>query len=305
MAENKKSFVLYTEQQETFNQLSNEQAGMLIKHIFSYVNDDNPISDNQLINLLFIPIKQQLKRDLDKWEGKLNQKSEAGLKGAISRFKGKLNVSTDEEIEKIRAELEINLFEDAENQYIKECLKEIQHRYNKINTVDSVTTKSTVNVDVNVNEDVNENDINNKTKKILLSDLKKSDVKINYLSLIKEHSEPQIKIALMFQELFLKNIISVGGSISKIKKAKSYVWVDPIRKLVNLDKITAEQFRTVYDFLEKNDFWKPNILSTSKLREKFNELLLNANKEKNKKDGKSTGTTKATAEGIKNIINEY
>ena len=34
MAENKKSFVLYTDQSGIFNKLTDEQAGALIKHIF-------------------------------------------------------------------------------------------------------------------------------------------------------------------------------------------------------------------------------------------------------------------------------
>ena len=147
--------------------------------------------------------------------------------------------------------------------------------------------------------------VNRVNKNFLLSDLKKSDVSLKYLSLIKNHSKEDIKIALMFQNLFLENIKSVGGVTKKVENAKSYIWVDPIRKLIKIDKIKKNQFREVYDYLKISEFWKPNILSTAKLREKFNELLLNSKKEKNKKHGKSKGTTKATAAGIKNIINDY
>jgi hypothetical protein len=68
MAKDKKSFLLYADQQSVFKQLPDEIAGQLIKHIFSYVNDKNPITDNLIINIAFEPIKLQLKRDLHKYE---------------------------------------------------------------------------------------------------------------------------------------------------------------------------------------------------------------------------------------------
>jgi hypothetical protein len=43
MAENKKGFVLYADQKSIIDMLPNEKAGELIKHIFAYVNDENPI----------------------------------------------------------------------------------------------------------------------------------------------------------------------------------------------------------------------------------------------------------------------
>ena len=39
---NKKSFLLYADWKETFETLSDDKAGELIKHIFAYVNDENP-----------------------------------------------------------------------------------------------------------------------------------------------------------------------------------------------------------------------------------------------------------------------
>src|SRR5690606_22951753 len=68
MAKDKKSFVLYCDQRQIFNELSNEEAGMLIKHIFSYTADENPTAESRLIKIAFEPIKQQLKRDLVKYE---------------------------------------------------------------------------------------------------------------------------------------------------------------------------------------------------------------------------------------------
>ena len=83
--EGKKSFVLYTDQREVFDELSDEDAGRLIKHIFSYVNDENPSTDNLLLKVAFLPIKTQLKRDLKMWDEKKMQRAEAGRKGGIAK----------------------------------------------------------------------------------------------------------------------------------------------------------------------------------------------------------------------------
>ena len=85
MAENKKSFIAYADWKETFDALSDEKAGQLIKHIFAYVNDENPESEDMLINAVFASIKQTLKRDLRKWEKQYTQRVEAGKKSAQVR----------------------------------------------------------------------------------------------------------------------------------------------------------------------------------------------------------------------------
>ena len=59
----KKSFILYLDQKELFDSLPDEIAGKLIKHIFSYVNCEEPTSDDLIINVAFASIKQSLKRD--------------------------------------------------------------------------------------------------------------------------------------------------------------------------------------------------------------------------------------------------
>ena len=94
MAKGKKSFVLYTDQFGIFEKLDDEQAGILIKHIFKYVNDENPEGDF-VTELAFESIKQQLKRDLKKFESKKLQWSEAGKKSAEARAKKKAESSTD------------------------------------------------------------------------------------------------------------------------------------------------------------------------------------------------------------------
>jgi hypothetical protein len=72
---------LYADQKELFDQLSDQKAGILIKHVFKYVNDEDPKSKDMIINLAFTPIKQQLKRDLKHWEDVRQKRSDAGKLG--------------------------------------------------------------------------------------------------------------------------------------------------------------------------------------------------------------------------------
>lgn len=85
MAEDKKGFILYADYEELFDELSDECAGKLIKHILKYVNDKNPVTDDAIVKVSFIPIKRQLKRDLEKYESKREQWSDAGKRSAESR----------------------------------------------------------------------------------------------------------------------------------------------------------------------------------------------------------------------------
>lgn len=85
MAENKKSFVLYADLIHTVNLATDKQAGILFKHILSYVNDENPTTKCITTKILFEPVKQQLKRDLKKYESKKEQWSEAGKRSAEAR----------------------------------------------------------------------------------------------------------------------------------------------------------------------------------------------------------------------------
>jgi hypothetical protein len=81
MAKDKKSFILYCDQQGVFNMLPDEQAGKLIKHIFAYVNDEDPEADELLLSIAFESIKTQLKRDLKKYENYIDKQKENGKKG--------------------------------------------------------------------------------------------------------------------------------------------------------------------------------------------------------------------------------
>ena len=81
MAKDKNSFVLYCDLIHTVRKLRKEDAGDLFLHILEYVNDNNPTTDNPIVDIAFEPIKQSLKRDLKKYEERAERSRENGKKG--------------------------------------------------------------------------------------------------------------------------------------------------------------------------------------------------------------------------------
>lgn len=118
----KDSFILYLEQKAIFDELDNEEAGMLIKAIFDYQSTGQTPNLDKSLKLAFIPIKNSLDRNESKWEETKKARSEAGKK-----HKG--------------------------NQYTNGT------KWNKTKQMEQVGTNGTVNdnVNVNVNEHVNVN----------------------------------------------------------------------------------------------------------------------------------------------------
>jgi len=81
----KKSFILYSDLKSTLDQLPDDVAGRLFKHILDYVNDLDPSTDELVLKVAFEPIKQQLKRDLKNWDDIRGKRSAAGKLSAAQR----------------------------------------------------------------------------------------------------------------------------------------------------------------------------------------------------------------------------
>ena len=141
MAENKKSFILYADLNHTLAKVPDDVAGRLFKIILEYVNDNNPVIENDLLlEVLFEPIKQTLKRDLQKWEQFRNKQSENGKKGG-------------------RPPKEV----ETEQFKIQEKESEINPKNPSLNLESQKSLNVSVNVsdNVNVNENVIVSKINN------------------------------------------------------------------------------------------------------------------------------------------------
>lgn len=102
MATNKKSVLLYCDIIHTVEQLDDVDAGLLFKHYLRYINDQNPEPPSKLIQIVFEPIKQNLKRDLKKWESKSLKNSENAKKrwdaNAYERIKHDANYADKDKV---------------------------------------------------------------------------------------------------------------------------------------------------------------------------------------------------------------
>ena len=134
MAENKKSIIIYCDLIHTINELSDQEAGKVFKHLLSYVNDLKPEPPDRLTQIVFEPIKQQLKRDLKTWEKKKGSRSMAGKIGGLASAEARVK----------------------QKQAIVEFASNIQAKASKAND-GQANQAVTDNVNVNVNATVTDN----------------------------------------------------------------------------------------------------------------------------------------------------
>jgi len=109
MAEGKKSILIYSDWKHTFDALTDVEAGQLIKHLLAYVNDENPKTDNRIVQIAFEPMKQHLKRDLVKYEQIKGKRSEAGKISAEKKKQNSTNSTSVESVQQTATNSTVNV----------------------------------------------------------------------------------------------------------------------------------------------------------------------------------------------------
>lgn len=107
----KKSALIYCDLIHTVEKLDEKTAGLLFKHFLRYINDQDPKTDNLLVEIAFEPIKQSLKRDLKTWENKTESRSKSGQIGNLKRYYP--DIYKDLMSEKITFEEAVKLAKDS------------------------------------------------------------------------------------------------------------------------------------------------------------------------------------------------
>jgi hypothetical protein len=124
-------------------------------------------------------------------------------------------------------------------------------------------------------------------------------VRLGYDSIGNEHiivdsiesSTPTFKFASQFSsaefratkyliDLMIKNNPKV--KVPKPETKQFEVWCESMDKLHRIDKMSWDDIKTIVDFSQNDQFWQSNILSTSKLREKKDTLILQLSRNKPK-----------------------
>lgn len=178
--------------------------------------------------------------------------------------------------------------------YTKAVQKHIQKQVQKQSSSIAVIDKP---INLKPNNNINVGDSKkeecSKYKRSLLSEIEISDA----------FNSQYLEIALSFQKLFRINLEEAGASTSIVDKAKG-TWVDDIRLMIEKDGYSLTDLRDVYKFLQKDDFWKQNILSTKKLREKMPQLKLKMHNGKNRGNNKEATSLDQLAEILKHSFEE-
>jgi hypothetical protein len=78
-----------------------------------------------------------------------------------------------------------------------------------------------------------------------------------------------------------KNILSNNPDY---KEPNLQSWANDVRLMMERDNRTEEQISYLMDWVQSDSFWKTNILSVSKLREKFDQLVMRVKENMNKQN---------------------
>lgn len=175
--------------------------------------------------------------------------STQNVRTALKRFE-KLQFLTNEPTKTGRLITVANwgLYQDSEN------------TPNIVPNKDLTNTSQTANKQLTPNN--NDNNDNNDNKK-------KSSNKFSDESL-------EIKLSNYLYKKMLNND-------SKAKEPNLQTWAASMDKLMRSDNRTEKEIRAVIDYCQESQFWKCNILSTAKLREKFSQLKMQSEGEGNGK----------------------
>lgn len=136
MNEDKKSFIVYCDIKETLDELTDEQAGKLFKGMVHYSDDGTEPNFDTILKFVFIPIRQQMDRDNEKWTGIKVARSRAGKLGGAK--KGNQNAKKDKTLQDNNTSVTKN-------------------KQNKQSQAKQAKQAVNVNVNDNVNVNVNDN----------------------------------------------------------------------------------------------------------------------------------------------------
>src|SRR5699024_3541254 len=85
------------------------------------------------------------------------------------------------------------------------------------------------------------------------------------------------KMATFFYEQILSNN-------PNHKKPNLESWANDVRKMMDIDGRSKDEIGHLMKWVQNNDFWMANVLSVSKLREKYDQLIMQYQKDKPKKE---------------------
>lgn len=239
----RESFVLYTKINEVVQKLTDEQKGKVFQAILDYEETgEQPAFDDLMLELVFVPIRQDLDKCNEKWEAQIKARVEAGRKGGLAN----------------QAKLRAEKSESSKSSKAKQCLKDDEA--NQANQADNVNGNENVNGNGNGNENANDNNNPPKSpqgdgeKEPSLQERRFEEFWSVYPKKVgKANAWKEWQKLKPTEELFEKIMQSVHEHIERDQDFKRGYIVHPERYLKNrrwedvLPEQPQERKRTVYD----------------------------------------------------------
>lgn len=221
MAKDKKSFLVYCDLIHTVKKMKKEDAGELFLHLLEYTNDLNPVTENAIVELVFEPIKQQLKRDLKAYETSIEEKSLSGRLGNLKRWNNDLFLKV--ELKEISLDEAENI---AKHRKASHTDSLPSHTFAKIAVTDTVNDTVTVTV-----KDIKEESNKRKPKTVFTPPLE-----FEVVDYFKEngYSEQSAKKAFNYYNI-AEWSDSKGNKIKNWKQKMISVWFKDENK-INIQK---------------------------------------------------------------------
>jgi len=102
----------------------------------------------------------------------------------------------------------------------------------------------------------------------------KADEKRLHITKPNQPNIPNISSSQLALATLLRDRILGNNPKARIKDGQIEKWANTVRLMIENDKRTEAEVKTVIEWCQNDSFWKINILSMDKLREKFDQLWL-------------------------------
>lgn len=104
--------------------MDNEDAGELLKHILSYVNDELPETNNKFVKMAFGHMKPLIKADLLKWENIRGKRKEAGAKGGkTTQANAKQIQANAKQVQPVNVNVNVDTINSIYEKFVDEAKK--------------------------------------------------------------------------------------------------------------------------------------------------------------------------------------
>ena len=224
--EKKKSFLLYAEQEELINELSNEEAGKLFKEVFHYVKTGETPNLSGMMKMAFITIRQDLDRNAQKYDEMVEKRRIAGSMGGKQRVENQIQAN----------QANATFATTASSKSSKSSYNDNDNDNDNVNANDNRNENDNVNV--------NENVISSSSQESPSSE-KSSYIKSGKYGEVDEKTREIIEKYVRKKGLATKN---VRGYVNTIIKNGDYEWIlkEATKKKKTKEEIIREQIASIH-----------------------------------------------------------